>query len=208
MAPIGDIVATFFVIGLFSFIYRDNLWYKFAEYTFIGIAMGITITMAYWNVMNQTIGPIINNRAYIFIPALILGVLILFRVSKTYGWVSRASLAVMFATTMAVRVMVTIQSQVVQQILPAMNAPILNTDPITGLSNLFALTGLAAACFYFVFTRIDLPPALQKPSDWFALYGRYVIMAFLGASYANVMTGRVSMFIERILFICRTFGIA
>jgi len=207
MAPIGDFVAAFFVIGLFSFIYRDNIWYKFAEYTFVGVGMGVTITVAYWNVLNQTIGPIVNNAAYIFVPALILGFLTLFRVSRNYGWISRSSLAVMFATTMAIRVMVTIQSQVVQQILPAIRAPIINTDPITGISNLFAATGLAAACYYFVFTRVDMPRTIQRPSDWFAKYGQYVIMAYLGASYANVMTGRVSMFIERILFLCRTFGI-
>ncbi|MBU0847711.1 hypothetical protein KKH23_11035 [Patescibacteria group bacterium] len=207
MAPLQDFVAAFFVLALYSFIYRDNLIYKFAEHTFLGIGVGIIVTMAVKNVRDQCLVPIIKGEL-ILVPALLLGILMLFRVSKNYGWMSRFSLAVMFATTMATRVALTVQSQIVGQMLPAINAPILHTDPVTAISNIFGVTGLAAACTYFIFARKNVYPALKRPVDLFSKYGRYVVMAYLGASYANVMMGRISMFIERILFLCKTFGIA
>lgn len=207
MAPLQDFVAAFFVIGLYSFIYRDNLYYKFAEHTFLGIGVGITITMAVKNVRDQCLVPI-SHGALILVPALLLGILMLFRVSKKYGWTSRVSLAVMFATTMATRFAMTIQSQIVGQMLPAIKAPIIHADPVTAISNIFGVTGLAAACTYFIFARKNVHPVLKRPVDLFSKYGRYVVMAYLGASYSNVMMGRISMFIERILFLCKTFGIA
>ena len=83
---ISNFVAAFFTLSIFSFLYKDNPFYKFAESMFIGVSMGYAIPLVY----NLTFIPFVyrpifvEQNFWIVIPAL-MGSLYVFRFSKNLG---------------------------------------------------------------------------------------------------------------------------
>ncbi|MBK9119513.1 MAG: hypothetical protein IPM18_07910 [Phycisphaerales bacterium] len=46
---IGLWVAAFFTLGMLSFLYRDNAWYKIAEHAFVGISAAYWMIVGFWS---------------------------------------------------------------------------------------------------------------------------------------------------------------
>ena len=80
---ISNIVAAFLTLSIFSFLYKDNPFYKFAESLLVGVSMGYAIPLVYENAFIPYVyRPIfLQNKFLIIIPAL-MGVLYIFRFSK------------------------------------------------------------------------------------------------------------------------------
>jgi len=47
---ISNFVAAFLTLSIFSFLYKDNPFYKFAEALLVGVSMGYAIPLVYENV--------------------------------------------------------------------------------------------------------------------------------------------------------------
>ena len=45
---LGAWVATFLTIGIFSYLYRDNPFYKAAEHLFVGVSAGYLLSLGFW----------------------------------------------------------------------------------------------------------------------------------------------------------------
>ena len=45
---LGGWVATFLTIGIFSYLYKDNPFYKMAEHLFVGISAGYLLSLGFW----------------------------------------------------------------------------------------------------------------------------------------------------------------
>ena len=199
-------IQAFLVIGIFSFVFKYNVFYRFCESTFIGVSVGIAITMAIDSLKKNAITPIINGN-YIYILAIILGFLIFPRLSRQYGYLSRISIAVMIGATMGAGIRLQMESQILGQIKPVLTQSLITGDIVLTISRIFMWVGMIGGLTYFLFATTAVPEALRKPFDILSKFGRYVILAMLGSSYANVVLGRSSMFIERIYFILQAFGI-
>ena len=101
---IGIWCAVLLTLSIFSYLYGDNPFYKAAEHIFVGVSAGYIFTITFWD----TIWPNLFGRlfpsfvkagfdfdfSYIF--PLILGIFMLFRLSKKYDWLSRISIAVSY----------------------------------------------------------------------------------------------------------------
>ena len=48
MDHLGLWVAAFLTLGIYSFLYRDNAWYKLCEAIFIGVSAGYWVVTLYW----------------------------------------------------------------------------------------------------------------------------------------------------------------
>src|SRR5262245_42637558 len=48
---VGLWLAAFFTLAIFSFLYRDNAFYKLAEAIFVGVSGGYWIVVAFWSVI-------------------------------------------------------------------------------------------------------------------------------------------------------------
>jgi hypothetical protein len=94
----GDYIGIFIAAGLtlmmFSFIYKDNAFFKFGEHLYLGISVGYYINIMYWNVVYPDVirETSVNNNYWVLIPA-VLGILILLRMIPKLGWLSRMSFA-------------------------------------------------------------------------------------------------------------------
>ena len=46
---LGGWVAAFLTIGIFSYLYKDNPFYKIAEHLYVGISAGYLLSLGFWN---------------------------------------------------------------------------------------------------------------------------------------------------------------
>ena len=79
-------------LSIFSYLYGDNPFYKAAEHIFVGVSAGYIFSITFWD----TIWPNLFGRLFpgyvkagfdftpIYIIPLILGIFMLFRLSKKY----------------------------------------------------------------------------------------------------------------------------
>lgn len=94
----GEIIGTWVAAGLtlmmFSFIYRDNVFFKFGEHLYLGVSVGYFINIQYWQVIVPDVyrSIVFNHEYQVIIPA-VLGVFILLRLVPSLSWLSRMSFA-------------------------------------------------------------------------------------------------------------------
>ena len=52
---LGAWVAVFLTLAIFSFLYKDNPFYKFAEHAFIGISAGYGLSIGFWTIIQPNL---------------------------------------------------------------------------------------------------------------------------------------------------------
>lgn len=130
---IGTWVAALFTLAIFSFLYRDNPFYKIAESVVVGVSAAYWMVVAFWttiipNLLGKLFPAWVNSwalpdlppvrQAYwwtYFIP-LALGILLLWRLSPRGSWIARWPLAFIIGTTAGIRLIGFIQADFLSQI--------------------------------------------------------------------------------------------
>ena len=87
-------IAAFLTLCIFSFLYKDNPFYRLAEHLVVGVSAGyFAIILTYNGLIPKFINPVFRQgRLYYLLPG-ILGVLMWTRFSRKWSWLSRYSLA-------------------------------------------------------------------------------------------------------------------
>lgn len=102
MTIIGTWLAVGLTLFMFSFLYKDNPFYKVGENLYVGITIGYSIVKLVfetwipnvWHVVHPEAGVWFENREWwLVIPPLIMGALILTRFVPRYAWLSRWTFA-------------------------------------------------------------------------------------------------------------------
>ncbi len=80
----------FFTLAIFSFLYRDNPVFKFAEHVFAGLSAGYYAGLIFQSVIKQQVWiPLTQDgRILVLVPAL-LGLLMFARFFPRIGWLTR-----------------------------------------------------------------------------------------------------------------------
>jgi len=203
------LIQAFFTLGILSSLYRYNVWYKFCEHTFIAVSLAITATVASRTILNNAITPLLKGDLFLLFP-IVTGLLYLTRISGKYGHYARISMGVMVGATLGSSVRVIVNTDIIGQIIPVLKTSWFpagaGIDVILG--NIYSWVGLIAGLTYFVFSTTWLSGTTKKPFDWASKFGRIVLLAMIGAQFANTTMGRQSVFIERIYFLLKAFGLA
>ena len=98
MNPIETWIAAFLTLCVFSFLYRDNPFYRFAEHLFVGASAGYLLAVQYQNVIvpnvwiPMTTSSSAPSLVLAIIPA-ILGLLMVARVSSKMAGPARWAIA-------------------------------------------------------------------------------------------------------------------
>ena len=218
---IGTWIAALLTLAILTFLYKDNVIYKFAEHLFVGVAAGYTIVKAYHEVFVTNLfnplffpaklsetsymwGPPLMWRILLVVP-LFLGVLFFFRFSSKWGWVSRWSIAFLIGLYAGINATGYFHSDLLIQT----RATFLNLNPADVgatkllLYNLPILFGVLTTLTYFFFS---------KPHTGFigvtARTGIFFLMVAFGASFGYTVMARVSLFIGRANFLIDDWVIA
>ena len=83
-------VAALLTLMILSFLYRDNPFFKIAEHLFVGLAAGYVVAIEFFNVFKPNLwDPLTSGQDWWLIVPFLLGLMMITRFSKKYGWISR-----------------------------------------------------------------------------------------------------------------------
>jgi hypothetical protein len=192
ITTIGPWVAVFVTIAFWSYLYKENVLFRFIEFTFVGFATAHATVLAVDSLKSQMFTPLLKNN-YILIIPLILGLLFYTRYSTSIRPLSRFPISIMVGvgTGLAVRAMV--RTQLLDQIVSTINP----TDPYTGI---FMAILTICTIFYFVFSSPkNLPKSLLPSYNIIQRIGRISIMVAMGAAFGSLAVTRFTNAITLVL---------
>jgi hypothetical protein len=190
-------LAAFFTLSLFSFLYKDNPFYKLAEHVFAGLSAGYYIGLV-WNavIIQQMIDPMFKEGYWWLVFPGMLGVLMFSRLSKNYNWLSRVSLAFVMGNTAGIFILAELHGKV----LPQIRATMLSLNPAEGfgafLLSLIIVTGVISTLIYFYFSKEH-----RGTLGGIARLGIWFIMVSFGAHFGYTVMARISLLIGRVQFL-------
>jgi len=88
-------IAAICSIAVFSSVFKDNKVYQAAEHIFVGSGAGYALAQACRNIVIQGWRPIFNDRRWLLVVPVLLGLLLYTRFIKGCEWLSRWSMAVL-----------------------------------------------------------------------------------------------------------------
>ena len=170
---IGLWIAAVFTLAIFSFLYGDNPFYKVAEAVLVGVSAAYWMVVAFWDVLVPNLLGKISpatvqawampglsgpeaQRSLSYLVALVLGVMLLMRLSPKGSWIARWPLAFVIGTTAGLRLIGFLHGdflvQIRNSILPLAVFTNGAWDPWASLQNLLIVAGVLCALVYFFFS--------------------------------------------------------
>ncbi len=210
--------AAFLTLATFSFLYKDNPFYKIAEHIVTGVAAGYFAILLWHNGLipklvferledgNWFFLWLDSSKPWYLVPAF-LGMLMWTRFSKDYQWVSRWPMAMYIGISAGIAVPLEMSNRVNKQLYDTMAdidwANFFGTggsfnllDTASGLSQLLIVIGVVAGLVYFFFSK-----AHTGVFGGVAKFGIWTLMIGFGASFGFTVMARISLFINRMQFL-------
>jgi hypothetical protein len=188
-------IAAFLTLCIFSFLYKDNPFYKFAERLVAGVATGYwTMLLFYTNFLDKVWTPIVVVHQWIYIVPTFLGILMWMRFSKKFSWLSRYSIAFYIGISSGVAIPVSLYTYLFKQLEATIRTPI--TMNIVGLNMFLIVICVLAALIYFFFST-----AHKGLFGAASRLGIYIIMIGFGAGFGLTVMGRVALLVQRVIFL-------
>jgi hypothetical protein len=208
----GIWVGALLTLCIFSFLYKDNPFYKFAEHLFVGISAGYYIVLNYWTVIFVNLiaplratlegrtpgGPFHvqqgDYRALLVIPA-VLGVLLFTRLFSRIDWLSRWSLAVIIGVYAGLKTTGFAQGDLVAQVQASLQ-PLWTGHWGSSINAIVFTAGLVTSLLFFFYSREH-----KGTLGVLARTGVVFLMVSFGAGYGYTVMSRLSLLIGRFQFL-------
>ena len=212
----GIWVAALLTLFIFSFLYKDNPLYRFAEHLFVGVSAGYWIILNFWTVIVPNLydplklslsGQGVNAgragmfaveqgdyRAFLVIPGL-LGLLLFTRFFSKISWMSRWSLAVIIGVYAGLKTTGFAQGDLKVQVQASLQ-PLWTGDIGSSVSAIIFSIGLITSLLFFFFSR-EHKGALGQATR----LGMFFLMIGFGAGYGFTVMSRISLLIGRFQFL-------
>ena len=189
--------AALLTLAIFSFLYKDNPFYKFAEHLFVGISAAYGIVLTYYNsVVPNLIVPIIKDHNYWFIIPGLLGLLFFTRFIPRLGYLVLIPLAFYIGGYSGMYIGPSLQARLLKQIQGSMLGPADFADTGLLVNKMIALIGILGTMLYFYFSK-EHKGALKVATN----VGIWFIMVGFGAAFGYTVMARASLLIGRIQFL-------
>jgi hypothetical protein len=198
ITTLGVWVAAIYTLLTFSFIYKENLLYRFAEYTFVGATAGHFIVIAYQNILTKGWYPIVSKGQYVYILSMILGIAMFARYSKKARWISNYPIALLIGVGTALAMRGGVQAEFITQI--ATTVVPLYTATTTTFNNVVIAATVIAVLVYFLFT-VQTKGRFGTTMDYVGRFGRYMLMFGFGAQFGATIMTRMGFLISRFQFL-------
>jgi hypothetical protein len=217
MRSIGVWVAALGTLFILSFAYKDNLFYKIAESTFVGVSAAYWMVVGFWstiipNLLGKLFPAWIQSWAMPGLPTehqeywwlyffpLALGVMLLWRLSPKGGWISRWPLAFFIGVFCGIRLIGFIHadffSQIRNSVVPLAVLENGSFDFWGSLRNVLLVGAVLASLVYFFFS-FEHKGFVGKT----AKVGIWVLMITFGAAFGYTVMGRIALLAIRLEFL-------
>jgi hypothetical protein len=191
-------VAAILTLAIFSFLYRENAVYRFAEHLFVGISAGYGVAIIWNNMLIPNLfDPLLREHNFwVLIPAA-LGLLYFFRFVPKLGYLILIPMAFLLGAGNGLSLAPVIQADIIKQ----MQSTIGDATNIAGgglnmVWGIVAFVGVLCTLSFFFFSR-EHKGALKVSAN----IGIWFIMIGFGASFGNTVMARVSLLIGRVQFL-------
>jgi hypothetical protein len=200
-------LAAILTIAIFSFLWKDNPLYKFAEHLVVGISAGYWAMVLYHSsFLTKVLDPLKHvftgtirsaRDPLVFVPMLI-GLMLFTRFIPKIAWISRFSMAYILGVGSGAAIPLVLQTNVVQQIYPTMSVflPGQTVGTWAWITNLLVLAGVLCGLGYFFFSarHEGVLGGMSKAGIWLLMVG-------FGASFGYTVMSRVSLLYGRVNFL-------
>jgi hypothetical protein len=219
METIGPFIAAGLTLMVFSYIFGDNVLFKLATHIFVGVAVGYALIVVWHQVFYPAFS---SGNVVSVLPALILCVLLIFKIRPTQGGVTNALGSLALAFVLGVGVALAISGALVGTLLPQISALVnISLNPnhypdtenevglVLWLNNIIMVLGAIGTFFYFTFTVRSqgfLGGLREGFVRFWAGMGRLMLIFTLGALFANAFSSRVALLVSRLQFLTGLFG--
>ena len=197
-------IEAFVTLALFSFLYKDNPVYKFAEHVFAGLSAGYYAGLIGQSVIyTQLMDPLYTDFSanFMLLIPFAVGIMMLTRLTPIgpipdLSWMSRWGLAITVGSTAGIFLV----SQIHGLVMPQAQDTFAQFGSATGFLGYFmaflTLAGVISTLVYFYFSKEHkgVIGGVAKVGIWF-------IMIAFGAQFGYTVMGRVSLLIGRMTFL-------
>ena len=209
----GAWLATGLSLCIYSFLYRDNPFFKLGEHIFVGASVGYLLVITYHEVMLKKLAvPLIEQHEWRLVMPLILGLLLLARFLPRLAWTSRLTFAFILGVSSGVAIPRLLSSFVLQQVQGTLK-PLVAVGPagvgfgLAELNTVLILIGVVSVLVYFFFS-VEHTGNVRRV----AWVGSCFLMISFGAAFGYTVMARMSLLIGRfdelILYATPEYGYA
>ncbi|HOD59835.1 MAG TPA: hypothetical protein PKH17_03720 [Candidatus Syntrophosphaera sp.] len=201
MKTIGIWLSAYFTLSIFSFLYKDNPFYKLAEQIFVGLSAAYWLVYTIYNILipnlfNKLFTDFTHN--WILLIPMALGIMMLMRMFPKLEWVSHYPMAIMIGTTAAIAMLLAFQSDFLSQIAATMVNPFKFSSPVDIVGTILLIIGTICGIYFFYFSKKQ-EGFYKIPSK----IGIWFLMVSFGASFGYTVMARISLLIGRLDFLLR-----
>ena len=205
---IAGFVSFLLTLMILSYLIGDNPFFRVAVYLFVGASAGYAAAVAWWQVLwPRLFEPLLKGnfieRLFVLF-ALILGVLLLMKISPRTGRLGNPVIAFLVGVGAAVAVGGAIQGTIIPQTQASINVFDLSNAGGFVVERVFfgilMLIGTITTLAYFHFGAKTTPsgPQRSKLVNVMGLVGQVFIAITLGVLFAGVFSAAMTALIERI----------
>lgn len=216
-------VAAFLTLCIFSFLYKDNPFYRFAEHLVVGISAGYWIAILYHTSLTDLwVDPLISSiaafgnpegsfldnfgRLMINVIPGVMGILMFSRFFKKTSWISRWPIAFYLGVAAGIALPAYLQSFVIRQVAANMMDPgeffglIFGGNGaagvVQGIGAIIIIIGTICGLAYFYFSAEH-----KGVFGGAARLGIWMLMIGFGATFGYTVMARISLLIGRLNYL-------
>jgi len=204
-------------LAIFSFLIRENPFFRLFEHLFIGIAAGFGLVLGVKNFLwPKVLVPMLgldivtypdgslsheyDPRLLFYLLPMVFGLLYYFIYSQRYAWL--AKLVIGFSLGMSGGLAFKgFFNQIMPQVVSSFRPLVVFEDGVlavgSSLENAFFIFTLLAVMYYFFFSFRHQTRAARGLS----LSGRWLLMVCFGAFFGSTVMARTALLVERVQFL-------
>lgn len=204
---IGIWVAAFLTLSIYSVLYRDNPFYRFAEHLFVGVSVGYGIVLSIYQgfipfAWDPFVAAVTGESPTGFIKLIPIGIGLLFfaRLSPQHTWLIRYPIAILIGFGSGIAIPNVLRANIFEQTRGTI-APFaeIAAGTLTGwgiFEAVLMVVGVICTLTYFFFAVEH-----RGPVKWLSKVGIAFLMIGFGSAFGNTVMGRVALLIQRVDFL-------
>ena len=207
MELFGIWVAAFLTLCIYSFLYRDNPFYRFAEHLFVGVSLGYSIVLsihqAFIPLAWQPLWAALTGESLGGLIKLIpigIGLLFCSAFSARHTWLIRYPTAILIGVGAGLSIPNVLRANIFEQTRGTIEPfSAISAGTLSGFGIFEAVLmviGVVCTLTYFFFSVEH-----RGPINWVSKVGIAFLMIGFGSAFGNTVMGRVALLIQRIDFL-------
>lgn len=183
------------ILGAYSLMfYKENAWFRWAEYSVVGLGVGWGVTITTWQAIELCFNPLFAGDIVKVIP-LILGLLVYAQFFRGYRWIIRYPLALISSGSLAIALTGIPLSDFILQ-LRAIAIPLTAGNASDIANGILAIVAVITVLTYFTYTHEH-----KGPLGTSAKIGRIFMMLALGGEFGMTINSSFAHTLTTLIFL-------